>query len=250
VLDLHVALVALDLMDGDMRRMDQVGVAVLIQPRAFEMAFVAILTGHLAVTDDDLAVALIAAEAFLEDHFVVESRCLVRGQILPDMTEGTIFGLRKLIALLEMADEAGALGDGDVRALDDLRMAACAAQPFPPPQVGEMDLMIKDDVLEFDPALEEPFLMAARPQAALIGDLGPGLGLHVEFRPVAEDLVQAFQFHPQKGPEPRRIMAGAALNVGVGRFLPALVEGFHVVADRTEVGSRREFGYARKKKQN
>src|SRR4030042_1281600 len=110
--------------------------------------------------------------------------------------------------------------------------------------------MVENDRLELGPAFEESLVMAAHPETALVRDLGPGLGLDIEFCPVAEDLVEAFELDPQEGPHPRRIVALAALDSGMGGLLPALVEWLHVVAYGAKLVLGSVLGRACEKQEN
>jgi hypothetical protein len=214
--------------------MHQVGVAVLVQSVVFEVAAVAILPGDSAIAQDNLAVALVAAEVFLKDDRMVETH-FIRAQAFPEMAVGAAGDLGVVLAGLEMADEATALRHGDVVSLDDLGMAARAAQLLAPSQVSQVDLVVEDDRLELDPAFEESFVMASHPETAFVRDLGPGLRFDIELCPVAEDLVEALELDPEEGPHSRRVVALAALDSGMGGLLPALVERLHVVANGAEL---------------
>src|SRR4030042_4956994 len=110
--------------------------------------------------------------------------------------------------------------------------------------------MVENDRLELGPAFEESLVMAAHPETALVRDLGPGLGLDIEFCRVAEDLVEAFELDPQEGPHPRRIVALAALDARMSGLLPALVEGLHVVAYGAEIVMGSVLGRAGEKQEN
>ena len=54
-----------------------------------------------------------------------------RDQILLDVAVGALADLGVMFALLKMADETRGLGDSNVLALDDLRVAACAPEFLP-----------------------------------------------------------------------------------------------------------------------
>jgi hypothetical protein len=97
-----------------------------------------------------------------------------------------------------------------------------------------MNFMVKDDFPVFDLAFEEALVMTSVPEAAFIGNLCPGLGLQIELGPVAADLHQALDLGPEFRPDPRRIVAGAAGDLGVRGALPASVKGFHIVAGGAE----------------
>ena len=124
--------------------------------------------------------------------------------------------------------------------LDDLGMAAGAAELLAPLEVLEMGLMVEDDLAEGDLAFEKPAIVTAGPEAAFVLDLGPRLGFDVEAGPVAPDHDQPFDLGPEERPHARRIVADLARDGLMARRLPALEEGFHVVAGRAEVRRRRE----------
>jgi hypothetical protein len=149
-----------------------------------------------------------------------------------------------------MADEAAALRHRDVVSLDDLGMTAGAAQLLAPSQVLQVDLVVEDDFLKWDPAFENPFFMASRPETAFVRDLGPGFGLDIELSPIAEDLVEAFELDPQEGPHSRRVVTLAALDSGMSGLLPAFVEGLHVVADGAEIVMGSVLGRAGEQQEN
>ena len=106
VLDGQVALGALDLVCGNVRRMDEIRVPVLVEPGALEVALVAVLARHGAVPDDHLAVALIAGVVPVVDDGVIEARGRRRDQLGLLVAIRAGGGLDVLLALLEMADGA------------------------------------------------------------------------------------------------------------------------------------------------
>jgi hypothetical protein len=242
VLDLEVALVALDFVEPDMVQMDEVRIIVFFETLSFEVALVAVFPGNGAITDDCPAVAFVAIAAVGEDDGVVAARLAGRGQLLPRMTVGALADRRVGFALFEMADKTGAFRDRDVLSLDDLGMAARTAEALSPSEVGQVDLVVKDDLFELDLPLEKAFFVAARPEAALVRNFGPGLGFKVKLGPVTAQLHQAFHFGPEKVFYARRIMTGAAGDVAMGRCLPALIKSLHIMTGRTEPGSGRELG--------
>lgn len=91
------------------------------------------------------------------------------------MAVRAIARLRVMLALLKVTDEAGALGHGYVFSLDNLRMAACAAEAFATLQVREVNFMVEDNFFEFLPALKKPFIMTSLTKAGFVRNLGPWL---------------------------------------------------------------------------
>ena len=80
-----------------------------------------------------------------------------------------------------MADKTGAVRDCNVLSLDDLGMAACAAELLPSLQVSEMNFVVKYDLVEADLPFQKPFVMTPFAETAFVRNLGPGLGFQVEF---------------------------------------------------------------------
>jgi len=132
------------------------------------------------------------------------------------MAVSAVVDLGITFTFLEMADKTASLGDRDVLALDDLGMAARAAELFAPLEVGEVDLVVEGHGLEFHRPFEEPSVVTAFLEAAFVLDLGPGLGFEVKLGPVAADHDQAFHFSLKSRPQPRRIMADLAFDLAVG----------------------------------
>ena len=188
VLDIQVTLVALDFMGVDMGIMHKVGIIIFFQPFCFHVAFEAVFSWDLAIAMDGKTVAFVAFEAAVKDDGMVVSGGFLRNKILPAVAMGAFADLWIMLAFLEVTDETGAVGNGDVLSLDDLRMTAGAAKLLAPPQVGEMDFMVEDDFIELHLAFQKSFIMAAFPEAGFVRDLGPRFGFQVEFGPISSDL--------------------------------------------------------------
>jgi hypothetical protein len=215
--------------------MHEVCIVVLVQPVFFEMAFIAVFPGNDAVAHDDLAVALVTVKPVAEDRSVIVPGGLFGNKLVFFMAVAAVADLRVMFAFFKMADEATAFGDRDVLTLDDLRMAARAAEFLSPFEVAEVDLVIESDLFETHLAFENPLIVAAFLKAVFVLDFRPGLGFEVELGPVAADHDQALHLGPKSRPQPRRIMADFALNLLVGRGLPALEKRLHIMTDRTEL---------------
>jgi hypothetical protein len=80
-----------------------------------------------------------------------------------------------MLALLEMADKAGAVSYCYVFTLDDLGMAACAPELFASFQVRKVNFMVKNNFFEFSCPFQKPFIMAAFAKTGFIRNLSPGL---------------------------------------------------------------------------
>ncbi len=179
VLDLHVALVAFDLVLGDVGGVHQVRVLDLVKPLLFPVALVAVLVGNAAVADDCVAVAFVAGEAVVENRDVVESGSVLAHQGLFLVAVVAVVDPGIVFALLEVADETGAFGDRDMLPLDDLGVTARALELLSPFRVGQVDLMVENHLVELNLSFEQPLFVAARAKAAFVADLGPRLGLDV-----------------------------------------------------------------------
>ena len=161
VLNLEVALVALDLVQGDMVQMNEIGLPVFFDSLSFKVALVTVFPRDSAVADDRPAVAFVTLKPVGEDDGVVEAHIAGRSQLFFVMTVRTLVDRWVGFTLFKMADKTSAFCDRNVLALDDLGMAACATEAFAAFQIGQVDLVVEDDLFEFDLPLEEPFIMAA-----------------------------------------------------------------------------------------
>ena len=94
--------------------------------------------------------------------------------------------LPAVYSALEVAEEADAFGNGDMRALDHLGMAGGAAEFLAPAQLGEVGCVVEFVfTLEGGLAFEQPGFMTARPEAGSIlyfsmrfGAVGSGKSLN------------------------------------------------------------------------
>ena len=150
------------------------------------------------------------------------------------MTVGAFADLGVVLAFFEVTDEAGAIGYGDVIALDYLGMAGCAPELFSSFQIGKVNLMVKNDFFKLYLPFQQPFVMTSLAEAALVRYFRPRLGFQVELCPVSPDHHQAFDFSPDLRPKSRSKVAGAAFDFTVRGFLPALVKRLHVMTGRAE----------------
>jgi hypothetical protein len=148
-----------------------------------------------------------------------------------------------MLTFLEVTDKTGALGNSYVFTLDDLRVAARALEFFPSFEILEMDFVIERDLVKWPLAFQEPFLVAAFPQATIILNLCPWFGFDIEFRPIAADHDQPLNLFSQFGTDASAwgIMTHAALHILVGGCFPTLEERFHIVARGTKIRMGCEF---------
>jgi len=214
MLDDQVALRAFDFVLRDMHRVNKARVVIFFQAVRFEVTLIAVLPGHDPVADDNLAVAFVARESFVEDGRMIVAN-LVLNEVVLFVAVGAGADLGKIFSFFEMAEEAAALRHRDMLALDDLRMAARAAELFAAPKIGEMGLMVEGDGLELHLAFEEPLVVATLLETALVLDLSPGLGFEIELGPVTADHDQTFHLGFNSVPNPRRIVTDLALDLAV-----------------------------------
>ena len=88
--------------------------------------------------------------------------------------DATDDGLFLDLGRLEVAEVTGGRSDGDVAPLDDLRVAARAAQLLALPQLAEVVGVIEPDPEIIDLSLQQPLRVAAGAQAGRVVDLRPG----------------------------------------------------------------------------
>lgn len=151
------------------------------------------------------------------------------------MAVATLSDLGIMLALFEVANKTAAFCDRDVFTLDDLGMAARAPELFSSLEVLQVNLVVEHDFLELVQSLEESFVVTPCTKARFIGYFSPRLGFQVELRPITADLEEPFDFSPQLGPQPRRIVADVAFDIFVGGSLPTLIKRFHIVAGGTKL---------------
>ena len=150
VLDLQVALVALDLVRGDVHRCMRSVSPYLSSRSCSKWHLKQFSRGTAPSPSDDLAVALVAAEALVVDGRVVEA-ALVRASGAPPCGGSwrSAPDLGGVLCLLKWQRKQTRFRDRDVLALDDLRMAARAAQLLAPLQVFEVGLVVEGDLLNW-----------------------------------------------------------------------------------------------------
>jgi len=157
------------------------------------------------------------------------SRWLMAGGAIPQ-GKGSSLSLH----VLEVAEITGALRHLDVRAHDDLGVAARAAQLFPPPQVAEVKLVVEaDPFFEADLTRQNVRGMASRPQAAGIFDLGVRFGA-VLLGYILNHRIDRLDLDPQG-----RLGLGWVMALNAGYFvvfggLPSVIVRSHNMAADTE----------------
>jgi hypothetical protein len=87
----------------------------------------------------------------------------------------TLADLRVMFALFEMANKAGAFGNRDMLALNNLGMTARATELLPSFEVSEVNFMVKGYPLELHLPFQKPFLMTSAAETTLIRNFSPGL---------------------------------------------------------------------------
>ena len=139
--------------------------------------------------------------------------------------------------MFEVTEETGAFGHLDVRAYDDLGVAARAAQLFAAPEVSQMKLVIEENPL-FEGKLlrQKTGGMAIGPQATGVLDLGVGLGA-VLLGHELDDGIDRLELDPEGFPGLWRIMTVHAGDLVVLGGLPGVIIGIHDVAAVAEGGA-------------
>jgi hypothetical protein len=102
-------------------------------------------------------------------------RSLFGNKSAPFVAVRTLADFGIVLAFFEMTDETGAVRDRNVLSLDDLGMAACAAEPFASLQVSEMNGVVKHDFVETDLPLQKSFIMTPFAKTTFIRNFSPGL---------------------------------------------------------------------------
>src|SRR6266540_781444 len=234
VLDLGVAARALDVVPADVEIVDEGVVLVARELLRLVVAGEAALPRRLPFAVDDVEVALLAGDAAASDVVVVE----------PDRAHDAV-ALRRPVAAgaardgrqrppllhpLEMAEEARGLCHLDVGADHDLRVAARAPELPTAPHPFEVRLVVEDDAaLEGDLAVQEPPVVAARPETARVLDLREGLGA-VGLRRPLHHLRDGLVLDPDGVAQTRRVVALDARDLAVLGRLPGSDVGLHDVA--------------------
>jgi len=199
----------------NMRGVHQVSVLKFLQSLPFSVAFETILPWNFPVPDNGVVMAFIATEPIIEDHGVVESGRWWPNENFLRMTVVAVIDPGIMFAFFKMTDETGTLSDGDVLSLNDLGMTACALELFTSFEVFEVDFVVERHFVELDDSFQEPFFVAAFPQATVISYFCPGFGFDIQFCPVAADHDQPFDFDSQLGSDTasRWIMTNAAFDI-------------------------------------
>jgi hypothetical protein len=233
VLDLEMAVHAVDLVLGDVHAVQEVRLAVLLQPARLVVAGDAALARHRPV-----AAALGAGVAPRALHAVALHVGVVEGQSAsPDDLVGDLVAeraarrARPRLLTLEVAQDAGGDGDGNVAALHDLRVAGGAAQRLAPAHGAQVRGVVEQHVAEQLLARQEAPLVTA--QAGGVVDLRPRVGA-VGAGEVARHHRQRLVLLAQLGGHPRRDVALDAGDVLVRGGLPRLVVRIHDVAGAAE----------------
>jgi hypothetical protein len=128
--------------------MHEVCVLIFIEPLLFPVAFVAVFPWDFPISKNGVAVAFVTREAIVKDQRVIITRRLWANEGFLRVAVVATIDLRIMLAFFEMTDETGALSDGDVFSLHDLRVTACALKLFSSFEIFEMDLMVKRDLVE------------------------------------------------------------------------------------------------------
>jgi len=142
------------------------------------------------------------------------------------------------LRVFEVAEIAGTLRHLDVRAHDDLGMAARAAQLLTPPQVAQVKFMVEaDPFFEGDLPGQDVGGMASRPQAAGVLDLGVRFGA-VFLGYLLNHRIDRLDLDPYGRLGLGRVMALDAGYFVVFRGFPGVIVGSHYMAADAERRTR------------
>ena len=130
VLDIQMALVALNFIFGNVFFMHEVGISILVEALRLHMAFEAVFSGDGSISHNGVAVAFVAGIPVVEYKRVVIPGCGFRSELGFMVAVRAFVDLRIVLTFLKMADEAAAFCDCNVFPLNDLRVAAGALKFF------------------------------------------------------------------------------------------------------------------------
>src|SRR5574337_675533 len=244
--DLRVAAPALDVVAGYVEVVDERGVRVAPELLRLVVTREAALARRRAVALDDVQVALLAGDAATHDLLVVEPdgahQDVALGRLVAARAAGDGREFAPRLHPLEVAEEAGRLGDLEVPLDDDLGVAARAAEgPAHAGRVEVRTVVEQDAPSEGDRplALEPVPGMTARSEAAPVlhdGERLRAVRLGRPFHHLRDGLV----LDPERVAELGGIVALNAPHVAVPRNLPRLDIGTHDVAGVAERGAGAE----------
>ncbi len=221
--------------------MDEEGIFVTIKVILLEMTVHAVFKRHCPVAYYHLAVTLLAGDVMLDGKGMVVTHQLLGSLNRCVVAVGAV-GRGFRVLSLEMAEKTGAGGDSDMLPLNDLGMAAGAAEFLTPAKFGQMGSVVEQYfLLELDLALQQTLIVAASPETAFIGNLRPGLGPPVTMSRIFNQLLQTLDLALERGKYPRRVVADNAGHITVRRKLPGPVKRLHVMAGVAEFRARSEF---------
>ena len=168
----QVAVHTVDFVLGDVLPVEQLGVAVLLEPHGLVVTRDAALARDIAGAPLWLRVAPRAVHAELLGLRVVE-RDGARADLLLgiQVTKRAPRGSLARLLPLEVAEDARRGGDRDVAPLDDLRVAGRAAQRLSAPHFDQVGRVVEQDVADHLLPHEEASIMAA--EACCVLDFGP-----------------------------------------------------------------------------
>jgi hypothetical protein len=221
VFDLLMASRAFHFSFGDMGVVHEGDVIVFGETFRFVVTVVTFLPVGVALPLDDVGVTHFTGDVTRAGKIlVVEREPLELNILLGEFMTGGAIPQREHPFLFrfvpEVAEEAGAVGHLDVRADNDLGVAACAAQLLAAPEVAQVEFVIEADPFLIGLPLRcQQFLgVASRSQATGVLDLGVGLGA-VLLGHILDHGIHRLKLGPQKRFGLRRIMAGDAGDIFV-----------------------------------
>ena len=174
VADFAVALEALYFALAYVPVVNEIGVGELFHFLRLTVAVAADLFSHFTVALNSVKVAFPASDVAVEVRLMVEAFPAGEfdrfgGGLVTGGAIGNGVFLPPVYTALEVAKEADRFGDGDMRALDHLRMAGSAAEFLAPAQLGEVGCVVEFVfTLEGSLASEQPGFMTALPEAGSV----------------------------------------------------------------------------------
>jgi len=175
VLDIQVALIAFNLMGGNMGGMHEVRVIEFVEPVHFPMAFITVFSGDFTIADDSLAVAFVAFKSVVKNRGVIKPGSFFGNQFFFMMAVVTFPYIRIMITFLKVTDKAGAFCNSNMLPLNNLGMTARAAELLPSFEISEVNFMVKGNPLELHLPFQKSFLMTSAAKTALVRNFSPGL---------------------------------------------------------------------------
>ena len=242
VLDLEVAVGALDLVVGHVDAVEKNNFLVRLKALRFVMTGHAPFLRHCSRTRLRRRMAGLAFHPETGDVTMVEIKPSSVNHIIGNLvTERAPGGAGSGLLILEVTQDAGRRRNRNMATLDDLRMTGRATQLLPAAKLRQMRGVIEQDVPKHLFSSEKPSFVAL--EAGRILDLRPGIGT-VGPREIASHHRDRLVFLSNLGSDSRGNVALDTSNPGMTRGAPGLVVGRHHVAGATKLRRRADLDRA------